>query len=113
MRRSLARRSLATVLAATLVLALPGCTSYQAYRKCGWQGCPGDAKITSEVEALLAKHTDLQPPNRVYVQTSDAVVFLTGKVNTELQREAAEAVAKNAPGVRQVVNSIATSYEGK
>lgn len=104
---------LVALLAAAPALILSGCTSYQAYRKCGWHGCAGDAQITSEVEALLAKHPDLQPPNRVYVQTSDGVVFLSGKVNTPLQRDAAETVAKGTPGVRQVVNSIATSYEGK
>jgi osmotically-inducible protein OsmY len=109
---SLISRLAALTLAVSLAYVPLGCSSYQAYRKCGWHGCPGDAQITSQVEALLAQHTELQAPNRVYVQTSDGVVFLSGKVNTGLQRDTAGSVAKSAPGVRQVVNSIALSYEG-
>ena len=103
----------ALVLALALALCLPGCTGYEAYRKCGWHGCPGDQSISAQVRSLLEQHPALGPPNHVYVQTADGVVFLSGLVATDLQRETAESVAREASGVREVVNSIALSYEGR
>jgi osmotically-inducible protein OsmY len=93
--------------------ALPGCAAYDAYRKCGWHGCEGDAQITSSVQSLLREHPALGPPNQVFVQTADHVVFLTGQVATEYQREMAESVARAAPDVRQVVNTVALEYDGR
>jgi hypothetical protein len=86
--------------------ALAGCA---AYEKCGFQGCPGDAQLSAEVQALIAQHPALQPPNLIYVQTLDHVVYLSGMVDTSTERLLAEAVAQTAPGVRRVVDSIAES----
>lgn len=93
--------------------ALGGCAAYHAYRKCGWNGCPGDAAITAEVYALLAQHPALGPPNQVYVQTLDRVVYLTGQVATDLQREIADSAAREAPDARQVIDTIALPYNGR
>jgi osmotically-inducible protein OsmY len=101
------------VLALAIALCLPGCTGYEAYRKCGWHGCPGDEAISTQVRTLLEQHPALGPPNHVYVQTADGVVFLSGRVATDLQRETAESVAREASGVREVINSIALTYEGR
>jgi len=51
--------------------------------------------------------------NSVRVQTVDQVVYLNGQVDTELQRELAESLARVVPGVKRVVNSINLSYEGR
>src|ERR1700692_1549736 len=95
-------------LAFTLVLtgALPGCA---AYRKCGFGGCPGDAEITTEVRAQFDQHPVLEPPNLLQVQTLDHVVYLTGLVDTDLERQMAESVAGEVPGVTKVINSIGLS----
>jgi osmotically-inducible protein OsmY len=95
-------------LAFALVLtgALPGCA---AYRKCGLSGCPGDAEITREVRALLDRYPALEPPNLVQVHTLDHVVYLSGLVDTDLERQMAESVAQEAKGVAKVVNSIGLS----
>ncbi len=87
------------VVACLIILTdtLTGCGAYSAYRKCGFAGCPGDAKITAEVRALLNQHPVLGPPNQVYVQTLDGVVYLTGQVATDLQRESAEASPVKRP----------------
>src|SRR6267143_5379173 len=76
------------LLAFVLILtgALPGCATY---RKCGVEGCPGDAKITANVQALFAQHPELGPPNQIDVQTLDHVVYLNGQVSAGLQRETA------------------------
>jgi osmotically-inducible protein OsmY len=98
------------VLALVLAGTLPGCA---VYRKCGFNGCPGDANISAEVQALFDQHPVLGPPNMLRVKTLDRVVYLTGQVATELQRDLAESVALQAPGEARVVNSIALTYEGR
>jgi osmotically-inducible protein OsmY len=47
------------------------------------------------------------------VQTREGVVYLTGQVATDLQRQSAETVAGQVPGVARVVNSIALTYGGR
>ena len=89
-----------------LVVAQAGCAVYQ---KCGFAGCPGDADITARVEGLFVAHPELEPPNLLHVQTLDHVVYLTGVVDTDLEREMAAVIAHRAPGVTQVVNSIGLS----
>jgi osmotically-inducible protein OsmY len=95
--------------AAILILPglLPGCA---VERKCGLDGCPGDAKITQNVQALINQHDDLGPPNIIQVQTLDHVVYLSGEVSEGNMRQAAEAVARTSSGVTRVVNNIAVTH---
>jgi osmotically-inducible protein OsmY len=95
------------------VLVLAGCSAYRDLRDCGWRGCPGDQQITTEVQQLINQHTELLPPNHVYVQTLKHVVYLTGSVATDLQRQIAQSIAANVKGVHRVVNTIALPYEGR
>ena len=88
--------------ATILIGTLPACA---VYRKCGFAGCAGDAQIR--------RHPVLEPPNLLHVQTLDHVVYLTGQVDTELERSLAESVARDVVGVTRVVNSINFSYEGR
>jgi len=99
--------------ALTFAMLLSGCAAVDGYRKCGAHGCSGDAQITSEVEALLSTHPALEPPNEVYVQTLDGVVYLSGQVATDLQRSDAELLAREAPGVHRVVDTIGLGYSGR
>jgi osmotically-inducible protein OsmY len=92
--------------AALLAGALPGCATYT---KCGLSGCPGDAAITAEVNALFRQHPELEPPNLLSVQTLNHVVYLYGVVDTDFQQQMAASVAANAQGVTKVVNSIGLS----
>jgi len=106
-KRFLNRRTLCA-LPVTLILAgaLLGCA---AYKKCGFDGCPGDSQTTAQVRALFDQHTELKPPTLLDVQTVNHVVYLYGLVDTDLQREMAESAARQAPGVTKVVNSIGIS----
>jgi osmotically-inducible protein OsmY len=99
------------LLACALILAgvLSGCA---IYGKCGFSGCPGDAQITAEIEALIQQHPSIEAPNSVRVSTIDHVVYLYGQVDTELQRATAESLAHQVAGVRRVVDSINFSYQG-
>lgn len=82
------------------------------YRKCGLSGCPDDAGITADVRTRLNQYPELEPPNLIYVQTLDHVVYLTGQVDTDTERLLAKSVALEAGGVTRVVNSINLSYQG-
>jgi osmotically-inducible protein OsmY len=101
---------LAFILLGTGTLSLQGCVTSS---QCASEECKNDAKITADVQAKLKEHRELGAPNSVYVQTRGGVVYLTGQVVTELQRETAGHVAETAPGVGRVVNSIALSYSGR
>jgi len=96
-----------------LSVTLGGCAAYNAQRKCGSGGCPGDADITAKVQALLKQHRELGAPNQVYVKTLDGVVYLSGQVATDLQRDTAETAARSVSEASNVVNSIAVNYAGK
>lgn len=106
------RTSYPLVLASALLLALPlgGCVSSSP---CVSAQCQADAKITAGVQEKLKEHRELGPPNMVYVQTRAGVVYLTGQVATDLQRDAAESIAGQVPGVVNVVNNISLSYSGR
>jgi len=93
-------------LALVLVGTAAGCGVVAAYGKCGLGGCPGDAAITAEVERSLAQHPALQAPNLISVQTVDRVVYLSGLVDTDFERQLAEGVAARTTGVGRVVDSI-------
>jgi osmotically-inducible protein OsmY len=90
------------------VAAFAGC----ATTPCTSESCKADAKITSDVQAHLKEHRELSAPNMVYVQTRGGIVYLTGQVATDLQRDTAESVTRHVPGVVRVVNSIALTYSG-
>jgi osmotically-inducible protein OsmY len=110
MRRLKHPYALAFVHAPVFILLLAGTLAgCAAYKKCGFGGCPGDAKITAEVQALFDEHPALEPPTLLHVQTLDRVVYLTGLVDTDLERQMAESVALQAAGVARVVNSIGIS----
>ena len=101
---------LASILLCTGTLVLQGCVSS---RQCTSEQCKNDAKITADVQAKIKERRELGGPNAVYVQTREGVVYLTGQVTTDLQRDTAESVAGKVPGVMRVVNSIALSYSGR
>lgn len=90
----------------TLACALSGCATYE---KCGLDGCPGDAKITTNVEKALARHRDLGAPNEITVKTLDHVVYLSGSVSEGLMSESAQSIASRIKGVAHVENSIYVS----
>ncbi len=98
-------------LAGALIVVgiLSGCATY---RTCGFGGCPGDATITANVQALFAQHPTLEAPNLIDVQTLDHVVYLYGLVDTEMERQLAESLALETPGVARVVNSVSLANKG-
>jgi osmotically-inducible protein OsmY len=106
------RHILLSLLVVLLTYHLAACAAYKEARQCGYGGCPADAHITAEVEATFKQHTELLPPNLLYVQTLNGVVYLSGQVATPLQREIAVDVARQVPHVSHVVDNIALFYTG-
>ena len=94
--------------ASALILAgtLGACA---AYEKCGFGGCPGYAELEASVRAAFEQHAELEPPNLLKIQSVDHVIYLYGLVDTDFQRQMAESVAHQAPGVTKVINSIGLS----
>ena len=88
-------------LGLVVAVALSGCATFD---KCGFEGCPGDTKITADVKALFDQHSELG--TSIDVQTLDHVVYLYGLVDTPLESEIARSVALEVPGVTRVVSSI-------
>lgn len=101
------------VLACLVAGTLAGCVGNRAVDRCAAGGCTGDARLTAEVEARLGQHPELRPPNLIYVRAHDGVVYLSGLVSTELQREIAVDAARQAPGERRVLNDIGIEYTGR
>lgn len=101
MRRSLCRLALVLILGS----ALCGCAICNTYEKCGFRGCPGDAKITADVVAQFHQRLDLEP-NTITVQTMDHVVYLHGLVSSSLEIYTAESIARDVPGVTEVVSAV-------
>jgi osmotically-inducible protein OsmY len=99
-------RLYALVVSLTLSGALSACA---AYEKCGFGGCPGDAQLAATVRTAFEAHAELEPPNLLNVQSVDHVVYLYGLVDTDFQRQMAESVAHQTPGVAKVINSIGLS----
>jgi osmotically-inducible protein OsmY len=89
-----------------LVVMLTACTLFHQVHQCGLAECPADAKITADVEARLQQHSSTQPPNTIYVSTFKGVVYLSGDVDSPSAKEKAELLARETPGVTDVVNSI-------
>lgn len=81
-----------------------------AHGKCESSGCSGDANITAKVQTLLDRRPDLGAPGSITVQTRAGVVYLYGGVSTGLERESAESLAEDTPGVVRVVDSIFVSH---
>jgi osmotically-inducible protein OsmY len=100
---------LALGLSAALLGCLIGCATE---RPCAADACVSDANISSLVESAMSQHPELNAPNSVRVQAADGIVFLHGHVDTEMQRDVAEDTARQVPNVRQVVDSLRTTYAG-
>jgi len=71
-------------------------------------GCtkaPDDRQVTEQLQAKLNQDSGLQG-KAIKVETSAAVVTLSGTVDNDAQRTAAARYASTIPGVKEVVNNL-------
>lgn len=97
-------------LAVVLTSAISGCAAFQS---CEGDACTGDAKITADVKAQFIAHRELGAPAGLRVQTIKGVVYLSGIVDTDLERRNAEAITLKVENVKDVVNNLATRNDGR
>ena len=64
-----------------------------------------DAGITSSLKTKYIGDPDVNAFD-ISVNTDEGVVYLTGRVDTQAQKDEAERLARNTDGVKQVVNNI-------
>ena len=93
----------AAMLSFLVTVAATGCATFG---KCGLSECPGDARISADVRALLAQSPALGSPSPISVRTIDGVVYLRGLVSTPYQIEQAGSIAGQATGVVSVENQL-------
>jgi len=96
-------KTLAAALIMILGAALSGCAVFE---KCSPENCATDAKITADVADMLGAHSEFGPPGTIHVQTINGVVYLNGQVNSDMERQSAEALVLRIPNVKDVVNSL-------
>jgi osmotically-inducible protein OsmY len=65
-----------------------------------------DTKITTSVKSHLAMDDKLKTLTQISVRTDNKVVYLTGKVPTQKEKDLAGAVARKVEHVQKVVNDI-------
>lgn len=96
-------------LRAGAALALAGCLWIPAGNVAVAQDAPqasrSDGALQSQVAGALANDAALKG-QQIKAYTSNGVVTLTGTVQTEQQRQEAETVAANVPGVSGIQNSL-------
>jgi osmotically-inducible protein OsmY len=64
-----------------------------------------DAEITSKIKARFIGDPDVKALD-ISVETEEGVVYLTGRVETQFQKDEAERIARETSDVRDVVNHI-------
>ena len=90
--------------ASALILAL--CVGGCATLKCSPEYCASDAQITEQVHAIFDQRTEFGPPGSIRVHTVNGVVYLNGKVTTDLLVRSADALVEQVANVQRVVNSL-------
>jgi osmotically-inducible protein OsmY len=91
-----------TTPAITLIAALSGCAGYP---KCDRAACSNDAQIEATIQKRLAQEAEIEP-NAITVQALDHKVYLYGEVASVLEADKAKSIARQVPGVSEVVSSI-------
>jgi osmotically-inducible protein OsmY len=97
------------VIGTVLIGSSSGCAVSGGH---GLFGSVEDHGISANVRAQLSQHLSLRSSNSLRAQTYGRVVYLTGQVDADEQRDLAEAVTSGVTGVARVVDTISLSFPG-
>ncbi len=81
-----------------------------------WTACnvfnkaPDDGAITADIEAKLYQDPTLKTRD-IKVDTQKGVVVLSGTVNADSEKSAAETIANHVPGVKQVIDQLSVTAQ--
>jgi osmotically-inducible protein OsmY len=89
----------------TLAALVSACATDEPQKPCTGDACVSDAEITSVVESSLHERSELTDWT-IEVQTIHGIVYLHGLVDTSVQRDLVETIARETHGVKGVENSI-------
>lgn len=98
-RIALHARRLALATAFLAAAASTGCAARQVV------ALRDDAAITRDVQERLAADPAVDQAG-ITVETNAGVVHISGNVGTDVERNAAERIARDTPGVRSVDNHV-------
>jgi hypothetical protein len=98
-------RWISTLGAAAMLLTITGCESTPKDERSEGRALD-DKNITASIRKDLESNTTYKF-NEVDVSTFAGIVQLSGFVNTQGEKNQAQEIAQNEPGVKQVVNGIA------
>jgi hyperosmotically inducible periplasmic protein len=87
----------AATMTLTMLTCTMGCSATQPQRD--------DVAVTHDVQARLAQDAQARPL-QIAVATKGGVVYLTGSVPTDSDRNSVERIARDTPGVREVENNV-------
>ncbi len=96
-------------IGAVLTGSVSGCAVSGAR---GSSNSPGDNDISAQGRAQLSQQPEFLDSNSLRVQTYGRVVYLTGQVDSDEQRELAESVTSEVAGVARVVDTITLNFPG-
>ena len=98
------RTSLAALLAAASLAALPGCAVTRGQETVG--AYVDDAAITTAVKARFVDNREVDA-SAISVETLNGTVLLSGFAKNNTERSTAESLAMKVSGVKSVKNSVA------
>ncbi len=70
-----------------------------------------DAKTTAQVKSRLVANENISAGN-IDVDTANDVVWLSGQVRSDSERQLAELIARNTSGVHSVFNELEIRHSG-
>jgi hyperosmotically inducible periplasmic protein len=97
------RTSLAALLAAVSLLALPGCAVTRGQESVG--AYVDDSAITAAVKARFVENKEVDAA-AISVETMNGTVMLSGFAKNATERGTAESLAMKVSGVRSVKNAV-------
>jgi hypothetical protein len=92
-----------------LIGGLHACALDRAGGQCRfWSGCPSGANIAATLREQLEQNPSTAT-DVIYVSTYDRVVYLIGAVDSLGDGQTAERIARETPGVRNVISSFGSN----
>jgi osmotically-inducible protein OsmY len=65
-----------------------------------------DAKLSATVESNITRENAITQPQKIQVQSTNGVVYLTGTAGSKAEKALAGQLARNTAGTKDVVNNI-------